>query len=385
MINVLILTGLLPIEEIDKKKNENDILLVTEDYMARFHPDVRFHYIFNSPKVNRLIAFFNGRWKAYYKLQRQRQFQLRGRTIYTLGIIMLPQKLFFKNILYAISYWQNRKLIDNIVKRTQPTVVHAQSIGANAYFAHKISKKYKIPYVVTLRGTHSSEARLNIKVLKEASHLIAINHLHKKVVEDKLSRNIQIIPHGIPDLFFNNISATASMDRLSFVTVCHLIERKNIDKVITALSRITRDYLFHIYGEGPEKQNLQQLIHQLELEEKIKLMGHIKNTDLPGTLIHHHLFIMPSDRETLGRVYFEAMACGLPVVATKGTGIDGIVTDGVEGFLADTKDPRSLDHILQRVVDNPETILEMRQHALQLAENFKWESISKLLYNVYTK
>lgn len=385
MIHVLQFTSLLPIQEIDRKKNENDILLVTEENLKHYHPDVQFHYVFISPKVNKLLSFLNARWKAYHKIQQGKSYQLRGRTIFTMGIIMLPQKLFFQNFLYAISYWLNRKLIEDIIIKTNATIVHAQSIGASAYFAYKISKKYNIPYVVTLRGAHSSKVYLNLKILGEANHLIAINHIHRKVIESKLSKNIQIIPHGISESFFNNKTSLQPIDILHFIAVCHLKPGKNIDKVIKSLSKINRDYHFNVYGEGPEKANLQKLINQLGIEDKVKLMGHVKNIELPEILKMHHIFVMPSARETLGRVYFEAMASGLPVIATKDTGIDGIITDGVEGFLADMKDSQSLDNIIQTVVYNPEIIFKMRQNALQLAQKYKWEAISNLLYDVYTK
>lgn len=381
--SVLILTGILPVSEIERKKNENDILLVTEDNIKANYPGIRFHYIFTSPKTNRFLSLLSSKWASYYRVQKSKRFLLKGRTIHSLGIIMLPKKLFFRNILYAISFWLNRKLIESIIKETNPTAIHAQSVDGIAYFAKKISKKYDIPYIVTLRGLNLHADHLVIKNLIDAKHLVAISLTQKKIAERLVPNKINLIPHGIPEHFFSNEVNTVSLSPIKLVVVCRLMKLKNIDKVIKSLSNIKKEYIFHIYGEGIEKENLQLLIKDLKLEDKIQLKGFIKNNELPETLKKYNIFVMPSFPETLGRVYLEAMACGLPVIASKGTGLDGMITDGEEGYMVDHKIPHSLDDILTGVFEDPEKLTEMKSKAAKLAEQFRWESISRKIYKLY--
>lgn len=382
--SVLILTGILPVSEIERKKDENDILLVTEDNIKATYPDIRFHYIFTSPKTNKLLSLLSSRWASYYRVQQAKSFPLRGRTIHTLGIIMLPRKVFFRNMLYAVSFWLNRKTIEAIIKEAKPTVIHSQAVDGNAYFAKKISKKYKIPYIVTLRGLNFKADHLVAANLRDAKCLIAISTIQKNIAEKISSTKTELISHGIPGQFFKAQSIETSLSPLKFIVVCRLLKLKNIDKVIKCLSAIKHDYLFHIYGEGAEKENLQFLINELDLKEKIQLKGSVKNTDLPDILQQYNVFIMPSYPETLGRVYFEAMACGLPVIASKKTGIDGIITEGAEGFLVDHNNADSLNQILNRLFDEPERITEMRENAIKLARQFRWENVAKQLYEIYT-
>src|SRR5690606_32504327 len=99
-----------------------------------------------------------------------------------------------------------------------------------------------------------------------------------------------------------------------------------------------RNFIFDIYGDGPEKEALEALVSKLGLSDRIFFKGYIANQILPEILIQYDIFMMPSYPETLGRVYFEAMACGLPVIGSVGTGIDGLIEDGVQGFLVDTRD-----------------------------------------------
>ncbi|MCO5240651.1 MAG: glycosyltransferase [Chitinophagaceae bacterium] len=380
---VLIITGILPVADIIEKKDENDILLITEDNIKIFHSDIEFDYIFTSPKVNKILSLLSTKWRSYYKVQQQEQFGLRGRVINTLGIIMLPKKFFFRNILYNLSFWLNRNRIEYIIKKTQPTIIHAQSIGGNAFFAKKISKKYNIPYIVTLRGLNEHTDHLVIKTLESAKHLIAISPTQKRIAEKIIKETVNFIPHGVSDHFFTGNKEKTVTLPLRFMVVCRLLKLKNIDKVIKEISSFGENYTMDIYGEGPEKENLQTLIEQLNLTNRIKLKGYILNESLPYIYKEYDIFIMPSIPETLGRVYFEAMAGGLPVIASKDTGVDGIVTDGIHGYLVNHKDDKSLYKILNLIFSNPENIPIMRKHALELSKQFRWESISELLYNIY--
>ena len=145
---------------------------------------------------------------------------------------------------------------------------------------------------------------------------------------------------------------------------------------------INTDFIFDIYGDGPEFNRLQEIIKANGMESKIFLKGRVLNVKLPNILPNYDMFIMPSYPETLGRVYFEAMACGLPVIATKNTGIDGIITDGVEGFLVEpTKE--SIAECILKIVNNPNILTKMGIVAHKTAKNYSWERISKKYYEIY--
>src|SRR5690606_26645470 len=136
---------------------------------------------------------------------------------------------------------------------------------------------------------------------------------------------------------------------------------------------------FDIYGEGPEKENLSILIKKIGLEDKIKIKGYIPNKDLPNIFQDYHLFVMPRFPETLGRVYFEAMASGLPVVASKNTGIDGLIIDGKEWFLLNTANEieftQSFQKILLNFEKNPLSYDIMSKNAQSFSKKFSWNNI----------
>jgi glycosyltransferase involved in cell wall biosynthesis len=98
----------------------------------------------------------------------------------------------------------------------------------------------------------------------------------------------------------------------------------------------------------------------------------------------YDLFIMPSFPETLGRVYFEALASGVPVIASKNTGIDGMIEHKVHGYLVDHN---SVDNIKDAILDfmalAPEQKMQMRKNAMVFARQFTWDVVLEKYYKVY--
>ena len=145
---------------------------------------------------------------------------------------------------------------------------------------------------------------------------------------------------------------------------------------------IKKDFIFDIYGDGPEFNRLQEIIKANGMESKVFLKGRVLNSRLPNILPNYDMFVMPSYPETLGRVYFEAMACGLPVMATKNTGIDGIITHGIEGFLVHPSQD-GINECLSKIANNPEMLSKMGVVAYKTAKNYTWDRISNKYYEIY--
>ena len=381
MVKILIITSILPILEIEKKKDENDILLVTEKELTKRYEHLSFEYLFVFPAANFLLSKFSEKWKSYYNLRKKKQTKSKGRKVNLIALIMLPKRFWFRDLLYNLSFWMNKSYIDQIIEKHKPTLIHAQNIESDAYLARKIGHKYNIPYIVSLRGIQHRIDSFHEKNIKNAKSLVAVSPLqHTHFLNIHL--NTILIPHGIPEIFFDNEKNKPPLHPLKFVVVTRLLKIKNIDKVIIALSRIKQDYIFDIYGDGPERLRLEKLILQLNLSKKIKLKGKVANEKLPKILVHYNMFVMPSFPETLGRAYFEAMASGLPVIGSKLAGVDGIITHMKEGFLINPESDE-IEAVLKRIFRNPDQLLTMRKSALELAKSYSWETIGRKYSFVY--
>ena len=134
-------------------------------------------------------------------------------------------------------------------------------------------------------------------------------------------------------------------EKVRVLTCGKFIKRKNIDKVIKACDRFENIELT-VIGEG--KENLRKL------SDKPVFMGQISHDEVISKMRDSDIFILPSENETFGMVYLEAMATGCITVCRKGDGIDGIIKDGVNGFLCD-----DVDDVIKRILEfeNKDSIL----------------------------
>ena len=203
--------------------------------------------------------------------------------------------------------------------------------------ASEINQKLKLPHIAIV---HQSD----YKVLSDIKYAIFFRNRLKKVLKNaskigarnffltnKLKADFTLPSYIQKEQIVEN--KKINNEKLKLITLSKLIKRKNIDKVIVALSQVDFDFEYSIYGEGKEKEKLQNLIKEYNLEEKIKIYNHIPHNQIWEKLDENDVFILPSINETFGISYLEAIARGLIVVGTKGTGIDGYIQNKENGFL----------------------------------------------------
>lgn len=156
------------------------------------------------------------------------------------------------------------------------------------------------------------------------------------------------------------------------VTTGRLVEKKGIEYSIRAIGKLAKDptYTTHkqdqsrieynIIGDGDLREELQQLIQDLELSDSVKLLGWKQQQEIVEILNHSHLFVAPSvtaqdgNQDAPVNVLKEAMAMGLPVVSTNHGGIPELVEDGVSGFLVPERDVEALAEKLAYLIEHSE-------------------------------
>jgi glycosyltransferase involved in cell wall biosynthesis len=109
-----------------------------------------------------------------------------------------------------------------------------------------------------------------------------------------------------------------------------------------------------VIGDGPERPRLEKLAVQLGAAEAVQFTGHVAHREVVTRIAESNVFILPSVRESLGTVYFEAMSQGVPVVATVGEGIADFIADGEDGFLVPPDDPGSLVRVMRALHGSPD-------------------------------
>ncbi len=150
------------------------------------------------------------------------------------------------------------------------------------------------------------------------------------------------------------------------LTCANLIKRKNIDKVIEACKNIEGVQLT-VIGDGIEKQKL------MKMSSDVVFLGRLSHDRVLERMRASDIFVLPSVHETFGLVYLEAMSCGCITVGTKNDGIDGIIKDGVNGFLCEVDE---LEDKLREIIKRTD-LKEIAVRAVETAAKYTNETCAQ--------
>lgn len=163
---------------------------------------------------------------------------------------------------------------------------------------------------------------------------------------------------------FPSVIARNEVTKQSILTCANLIKRKNIDKLIEAVG----GQRLKIIGDGAELKRLQKLARVARGGENIEFLGRLAPDKVVEEMRKADIFILPSVGETFGMVYLEAMASGCITVCIKNDGVDGIIVDGVNGFLTEPIAVGIAETILR--IKNCKNLDEIRKNALETAKKY---------------
>jgi glycosyltransferase involved in cell wall biosynthesis len=165
----------------------------------------------------------------------------------------------------------------------------------------------------------------------------------------RLAKRVVLIPNGVDTRLFSPADRGARAGKPRILYVGRLSEEKNLATVITAASRTDSNMV--IAGAGPMREAL--AAHAARLGALVKFEGVVPQAELPAIYRGCDAFVLASFTEGHPKVLLEAMACGIPVVASNRGGIPSIVTDGETGLLFDPTSATQLADCLRRVLRDP--------------------------------
>ena len=190
---------------------------------------------------------------------------------------------------------------------------------------------------------------------------------------DVPQKKIVVIPNAIAPVDFERLERPAEGDQFPIGFLGRLDPIKRIPDLVTALRDVPRAHL-HIFGEGPERGEIERTAVQLGLTRRLTLHGSVERPQ--DALSKVRLLILPSAAEGFGLVLIEAMAAGIPVVATDVAGIRDVVKNEVTGLLVPPAQPRRLADAINRLLDDP--LLRnglVEAAAADVRERFTWNVV----------
>lgn len=178
---------------------------------------------------------------------------------------------------------------------------------------------------------------------------------------------ILVIRNGVTPLDVESVDISEVRRKLNLkegdlflLAVGRLAHQKGFDNLIDAVPALIEKHphlTVNICGGGALMEDLQSQISKLGISDHVKLLGNWSN--VAPLLAIADLFILSSRFEGLSRAMLEAMAAGVPVVATKVQGVEEVITDGVHGLVVPPEDPVELSRALMHMVEHPELRKQM--------------------------
>jgi L-malate glycosyltransferase len=180
--------------------------------------------------------------------------------------------------------------------------------------------------------------------------------------EPALAGRLWVVPNGVHEVSRQPRSAGTV---LSIVCVANLSAYKGHATLLDAMRRLRPGaWSLLLVGEGPERSNIEQMIADANLRERVIMLG--RRSDVPAILETADLLVLPSYSEGMPNAVLEAMAHGLPVVASDVGGIRSLLGSGA-GIIVAPRDENALSDALQRLIDDPSLRARMGEKGSELA------------------
>lgn len=303
----------------------------------------------------------------------------------------IPFGPYFYNLKSKTEKFLFEKGLKKIIKKYgKPDLVHAH-FAETARCVVDACKKYKIPYVITEHGSliHKLESDTNLflqikNVYENAEKVIAVSSALADVIKNKFGVESVVISN-IADLSkFIYVERPCNVEVFNLLASGNLIEGKGFDILIKAFAKVSQEKEnceLTIMGGGVKETNLKSLTQQLGIQDKVSFFGFYNREQYVEKLKDANLFVLASRYETFGIVYIEAMATGLPVIATKCGGPEDFV-DSSNGVLVPVDDVDSLAKEIKKMI-NREYYYDYKAISENIHQRFSPETIAKQITDVF--
>lgn len=169
------------------------------------------------------------------------------------------------------------------------------------------------------------------------------------------------------------------------ITTSRMVNKNAVDEVIRALPLLPSEVKFLILGIGPDEEMLRKLAKEKGVEDRVQFLGQVLHEDMPKYLRISDVFIRPSRSEGLGNSFLEAMAAGIPVIATPVGGIPDFLFDPDQnpgkpstGLFANINDPESIARQVKRLINDPALRAWLFVNGRTLvSEKYDWSLIAR--------
>jgi glycosyltransferase involved in cell wall biosynthesis len=260
-----------------------------------------------------------------------------------------------------------------------------------------------VPYVISLRGgdvpgneaaldfLHGLLAPLRRFIFQRSIAVIANSPGLKEMSERADPFPVQVIPNGVDtDFFHPPATRDEAADRpFAFLFVGRFQIAKNLFYLFDHVASLKRSgagsFVLHLVGDGPQHDELQNHAKKSGIEDCLVWHGWVDKNRLREIYRNADCLVNPSLCEGMPNVVLEAMACGLPVIASRVPGNDAVVRHGKTGRLFDLDEPEAFQTVLREMMADPGRAREMGETGRSwVVSDFSWRKIAQAYADLFS-
>lgn len=333
-------------------------------------------------------------------------YEVRDETLKNMGVVLHHVSIQKSPFRVKKNLWAYREL-KRIIDREKIDVVHCHNPVGGMLGRMAARGSRRKPFVIyTAHGFHFFQGAPYINWLlyytverflaRYTDILITINHEDYNIARKfrfKEGGHAELIPGvGVDTTVFYPQSGEPPEQRealgippdaFHIISAGELNQNKNHRVVIEAIAGLGRDDIYYsICGEGPCRRELEALIEQKGVSDRVFLRGYCM--DMPGILRTADLFVFPSYREGMGMAALEALAAGIPVVAADNRGTREYLSDGNNGFVCNPDSSEEFAKAILVLYEQPELRKLFAQNGVQTVQRFSLLRTEQKMRSIYS-
>jgi len=291
--------------------------------------------------------------------------------------------LFSKIIDTKKQYFQIKRSLKALLEQLNPNIIMVQGTAYVNYISRDIWSKYNV--IVCEHGHYYMGGKFGLhwrgknKALKYADAIVTLTELDAQNYIANNKNGIMIKSIYNPCVFQKNYHSNYNLKSKVIVSCGTLDKIKRFDHVVVTAERVFTkhpDWSWHIYGDGPEKSTLKNMIRNCRLEKNVFIKGY--ETDKNVIYGDKSFMVLTSSFEGFGMVLVEAMQYHLPIISYDvNYGPKEIVKDGVNGFLIESGNIDLLSDAVEKMIEDVDKRQMMSNMSYQSIERFDNEQIIK--------
>lgn len=271
------------------------------------------------------------------------------------------------------------------MKRVEPDVVNVHFLTAVALNFALLKRLFGFSLFLSCHGGGDVDHMRGMQrfsapfVFSEADGVICVSESLTETVKAQVSvdASYHVIHNGIDTEFWSCFASFSSSNKKHVVTVGTLKAAKAHDVLIRAFRPVVdrwTDAVLTIVGDGPKRTEYEELVEQLGVSQNVRITGWKTPTEVRDILCNASLFAFPSRNEGFGIALAEAMATGLPVVASTAGGIPEVVS-GAEAKLVPPDSVDQLTRALQEALEDDGWRRKAGKTSERSAARFSWQKV----------